>query len=408
MDAIETVTAFDRFHDTLHRALDTDESTLRAEAVAAALRSLWPSAKLTACLLWNARPDLAALDTRGRPDGRVAESLGTGPAAGEAEGHLTAWKRALDRPGQLSAVHSVRWDDHWFGTVAVVLDETNNEALALAGPLLASCSHTLAGALERQRWRRKCAQLRDESAGQAWLANVGELAGPVAHEFLNFLNALLLHVAVLEQELPEKYRADLDEVRRQGDNATEVVRQFQEYRRGRPPACRPVDLAALVREAAEELAREPPAFGTLPIDVWTGPRLGPTDDGSVSVLLQPADDLPGVSGSAGDLRRLARFLIANAARAASQNNGQVVVRLERTPDGAALAVEDTGPTPDAEALEWLFETAGAGRPGAHPLELAACQSLVRRLGGSLRAEARPGGGLVVVADLPTNGGEGVF
>jgi C4-dicarboxylate-specific signal transduction histidine kinase len=37
--------------------------------------------------------------------------------------------------------------------------------------------------------------------------------------------------------------------------------------------------------------------------------------------------------------------------------------------------------------------------GAYGLELAACQSLVRRLGGSLRAEAMPGGEAVVV-ELP--------
>ena len=36
------------------------------------------------------------------------------------------------------------------------------------------------------------------------LADLGEIAGPLAHEVNNFLNVLALNVAVLEQLLPEE------------------------------------------------------------------------------------------------------------------------------------------------------------------------------------------------------------
>jgi signal transduction histidine kinase len=41
-----------------------------------------------------------------------------------------------------------------------------------------------------------------------------------------------------------------------------------------------------------------------------------------------------------------------------------------------------------------------GQDGPAGLELAAARSLVRRLGGELRAESRPDGGARVVVDLP--------
>ena len=65
-------------------------------------------------------------------------------------------------------------------------------------------------------------------------AIIGELAGPLAHEITNFLNVILLQVSLLETILPEEQRADLLEIRRQGNRAAELVNRFQEQRRSRP------------------------------------------------------------------------------------------------------------------------------------------------------------------------------
>src|SRR5262245_1445318 len=48
-----------------------------------------------------------------------------------------------------------------------------------------------------------------------WLATLGELAGPVVHEFNNFLNTVSLQLAILEREASPELLADLIEIRRQ-------------------------------------------------------------------------------------------------------------------------------------------------------------------------------------------------
>jgi hypothetical protein len=45
-------------------------------------------------------------------------------------------------------------------------------------------------------------QLQEDLAEQLWPALLGELAGPMAHEFNNFLNTVVLEISVLEQRSP--------------------------------------------------------------------------------------------------------------------------------------------------------------------------------------------------------------
>src|SRR5207253_44046 len=88
-------------------------------------------------------------------------------------------------------------------------------------------------------------------------ANAGELAGPLAHEFNNFLNIVLLHIALLEAEIPENLRGDLTELRRQGASMTSIVKQFQQYRRRQQSVQQPADVNRMVLAAARSLAGSP-------------------------------------------------------------------------------------------------------------------------------------------------------
>src|SRR5262249_54921215 len=63
------------------------------------------------------------------------------------------------------------------------------------------------------------------------LANVGEIVGPVAHEFNNLLNTLLLQIAVLEQTCPESLREDIAGLKQHGRTAAGLVRLVQQYRK---------------------------------------------------------------------------------------------------------------------------------------------------------------------------------
>ena len=234
----------------------------------------------------------------------------------------------------------------------------------------------------------ECEQTQAEVREQERLANAGELAGVVSHEFTNFLNLLLLQVSVLEYQVPDEGRADLAEVRRQGNLAAELVRQFQQYRRGQVPSPRLVDLNAAVSCVAAELTEESLAE-SVPIRLNLTPELRPLRS------TRPA------------VQRLLRFLIGNAMRAAAEaKTKQVAVRTLMGESKVVLEVEDSGAAVADEELPHVFDPLHEGREGVDVLELAACRSIVRRLDGSIRAERRlRGGGLRIIVELPvpTNG-----
>jgi signal transduction histidine kinase len=214
--------------------------------------------------------------------------------------------------------------------------------------------------------------LADEIA----LADVGELAGPLTHEVNNLLNNLTLHLAVMQQMGSTALTPDLEAIRRQINRFAGVVSRFQRRRqrdRGEAPV---VDLNAILAEAAHMLAPAP-------------------------IHLDLDAHLPGVRGHAADLRRMCRFLLANAVRATATAAEQTVdARTQGTADSVQLMVEDAGADVAAELLPRIFEPANECREGMCCLELAACRTLIRRLRGTVQASARPGGGLIVTVTLP--------
>jgi signal transduction histidine kinase len=113
-----------------------------------------------------------------------------------------------------------------------------------------------------------------------------------------------------------------------------------------------------------------------------------------------------VQGDAGALRRALLNLVDNAVKY-TPAGGTVVISLERTPAGAALAVEDTGIGIDPADSGRIFEPfvrldAGRNRDtGGSGLGLAIARSIVVAHRGALTVECRPGGGSRFTIRLPT-------
>jgi signal transduction histidine kinase len=384
--------------ETLLRRSSKDLSP--ALGVAQCLRMNWPGAVLSACLLCSkGEHQFAALDEKGRPDAVWSQRLdpatfptGTEPAAG--------WRAHFTGQGMSGIVREVEANGFGNGLLALLLaPETNETEAALAGLFLVHLSRTLALRFALETVRRSAEEMREELLDLSRLANVGELAGPLAHEFTNFLNVLLLQASVLEFQLPEQYRADLAEIRRQGNLAAAAVHRFHQYRRDQFSAGRENEINPLVLEVANELAADPP----VPIPVVLVPSSHPpgvTIPHSVALSLHLAPESPRVRGPVGDLRRLVRFLVTNAVRAALQTDHQVWVDTHLEPGRVVLRVEDSGPTLPAEELLHVFDLSSPGREGVDVLELAACRSLVQRLNGTITAQSRPDAGLSICAEFP--------
>ncbi len=116
-----------------------------------------------------------------------------------------------------------------------------------------------------------------------------------------------------------------------------------------------------------------------------------------------------MQGSPRLLRRLIRNLLENARRYSS---GDISLELSQTRSGsqalAVITVHDRGPGVPPDQRERIFEPfyrlpGASEREGGVGLGLALVKSICERHGGTVRCEARPGGGASFVVTLPMAG-----
>jgi signal transduction histidine kinase len=148
---------------------------------------------------------------------------------------------------------------------------------------------------------------------------------------------------------------------------------------------KPVDLAEVAAQAVEQSRGEAQAKGV----EFRGARL--------QVFVQ---------GNGVLLERIALNLVQNAVRYNVPQGGWVEVATEPQPGCAVLVVANTGPVVPAYEVENLFEpfrrlrTERTGSDKGVGLGLSIVRSVVRAHDGSITAEPREGGGLVMRVVLP--------
>lgn len=151
-----------------------------------------------------------------------------------------------------------------------------------------------------------------------------------------------------------------------------------------PPVLRPVDLAEVIRSALEQLQ--------------------PTAERrkvAVTAELEPVV----ANGEAVLLERCAVNVVENAIKY-NMRGGDVIVRLARERGDAVLTVENTGPVIPAYEVDGLFEPFRrlqdrVGSAQGAGLGLSIVRAIATAHGGTARAAARPGGGLIVTLSIPS-------
>lgn len=207
-------------------------------------------------------------------------------------------------------------------------------------------------------------------------ALLGELARPVFHDCNDFLNNLLLHLALVEDALPESAREDLSRVKQKAKSVANLIGEWQRFRK--PEASNgEVDLREAINHAVAELYRDPNT---------------PTDSIAVAALA-PAQ----VRSSFGGLRRLCYLLLRNAVDACAIElaDARIEIASAMTPSGARFTVDDnrTGVS-DSRLREWFDPTEMHQK-----LEVIACRSIAQRCGAAIHAERSVLGGVRVVVTL---------
>lgn len=383
----------------------------RTVALSEALRVSCPHAAVYACaLIRNGERYAHAINGSGVvcPNWR-AEILELAARAGNPSRPRLVRKASaasLSRQsGVVLKVQNVEFRREIMGVVAIGLDASSRLLTPSAvDAMLRGFSTHLAANLFVERRETEAAREIPDLESLCGLAKIGELIDPVAHEVNNFLNAALLHMAVMQSKLPAESRDDLTEIREQGVRLTETIRQLQQYRRVDCRAPRPIDLNSVVCASVEVLrhssAADFPRLSGSKLLLGRNELFKAAARNDIPVRLALAPKLPMISASGTDLQYLCTFLLKNAVAATAPSGGDITVRTAAAIGNVSLRVDDTGPAIAPELLPRLFEPSIICRAGTNSLELAACKSLVKRLKGKIQGANQPGGGVSIQVELP--------
>ncbi len=222
------------------------------------------------------------------------------------------------------------------------------------------------------------------------LTALGQMAGGIAHDFNNLLQAILGYAQLMGKNPSnvDVVRRGLDVIEKAATGGAETVRRIQKFARLRPEeAFVGLDLDQVIRDA---LAITRPR--------WEEKKL------KAGVPLQLELDLgsvPVVMGRPAELNEVVTNLILNAIDAMPRG-GTLSLRTRSQDDRhVVFTVTDTGIGMTEEVRQRIFDpfftTKGEEGTG---LGLPVSYSIVKRHGGEMRVESRPGGGTTFTVVLP--------
>ncbi|KVW25289.1 ATP-binding protein [Burkholderia ubonensis] len=246
-------------------------------------------------------------------------------------------------------------------------------------------------------WVAVCRDLTSRRAVEAELRQaqkmdvLGQLTGGVAHDFNNFLVAILGNLELLLPRLDGQHDAQTMAVRarRAAERASRLTRRLLAFARRQPLQAERVSVRAMLAEMLDL------------VEYSAGQR--------VTVVLEPAAEPLWVNVDRGQLENAVLNLTLNSA-AAMPDGGTLTLAARREPaaDGAAapcavvLSVTDTGcgiaPLLLDKVIEPFFTTKAAGEGSG--LGLSSVYGFVRQSGGDLRIHSEVGRGTRVELWLP--------
>jgi PAS domain S-box-containing protein len=234
---------------------------------------------------------------------------------------------------------------------------------------------------------------REAMANQERLTAVGELASGIAHDLNNSLNALRLNVELLqeEQNVPPDYRERLNLLSRMVSDANSTIGRLQDFARRRHD--RPVKAVALT-----EIIRQSVEMARSTLEEKSA-LLGRSTNVELSL-----PDLPPILGEPAELRQIFLNLLLNA-QDAMPHGGAIRIAGSNGRgahgDVVVITVEDDGLGIPQEFLDRVFDpfftTKGERGTG---LGLSIAYGAMARLGGSIAAGNRAGGGAIFTLRFP--------
>jgi signal transduction histidine kinase len=224
---------------------------------------------------------------------------------------------------------------------------------------------------------------------EALMTSERRLLRDVSHELRSPLARLHVALGLARQQAGDDQWA-LDRIEREAERLNALIGQLLMLARlesgALEPAREPVDLAAIVRDVAEDADFE----------VRSGRR---------AVRVTAMRECAAI-GAPDLLRSAVENIVRNAVRHTREGTAVEVAMRADAPDRVVIAVRDHGSGVPDELLPHIFQPfyrLGAARDrhtGGVGLGLTIADRTIRLHGGTVRAANAPGGGLVVEVTLP--------
>ena len=250
--------------------------------------------------------------------------------------------------------------------------------------LLRMALDSITNALGRRTLEQERMRLESQLQQARRLETVGALASGIAHNFNNIVGAILGYIEMAdERDVPSRTR---QEIRRAGERARELVEHILGFAGRRDARRTPVDMHAVICEAASLLRASLPA--TVQLSVRNAP-IATNVSGVHAQLLQVVLNLCNNAGQAmddvGTIELQADVEDVTAARSLS-HGALLPGRYVR------VSVGDRGKGIDAIALERIFEPFFTTRANGNGLGLATVREIVREHSGAIHVESTPSDG----------------
>ena len=259
---------------------------------------------------------------------------------------------------------------------------------------IVTVTHLAAGRMEQRLGQALAMQerLQQQIVEHGKLAAIGQLAAGVAHEINNPVAIMmenagwiqdLIHDSNLQEaEVREEILASAHEILSQGRRCRDITHSLLNFSRKTETPSTPIALSPLVEEVVNLLRPQAHKRGV-----------------SITAVILPT---PNVLASPTEIQQVLFNLVTNAMDAISHPHGAVTIRLYSQGNSVVLEVQDNGQGIPLEHQEHIFEPFFTTKPAGKGtgLGLAICASIIRRSGGVIEVQSKPGAGATFRVILP--------
>ncbi len=235
--------------------------------------------------------------------------------------------------------------------------------------------------ISRRLWQ-SARRLTMRARGSQQLAELGHLAGGLAHEIKNPLSTININLKLLIEDLQEDRPEDeshrrwlrrLENVRTESDRVHGILDDFLRYARHYELQLQAVDLRRLVEELTDFFTPQAEAAGV--------------------VMRTSLHDSPVMCNVDSNMLKQALLnLMINAVQAMDEG-GELIIRVSTQQDSALLEVINTGgKSIDPEVLPKIFNVYYSTKSGGSGLGLATTRRIVREHCGTISVDSEAGKG----------------